>query len=279
MKKPNLASLLSAPFVLSLGLLLLNDFVLKYQFPGWFTGKLSDFAGLLAFAMFWEVVFPQQKRWMYLLSGVCFIWWKTPASQGFIDIFSQYGPFAIDRVVDYTDFIAVLILPIGFWYQKKGYVLPVSQIYLRQISGYALAGIALFAFCATSMPLRFRHQVKEGKLFMFDSYEVKMSEAKIQKKWTEMGLRFQKDSTTNYASVSYESTHYSLYQVNYKGDTLSKIGLQLDEYEPNESFIFLRYVELPDGMDEELPWDDIQELLKEYRKLVRKGMVKRLKRR
>ncbi len=279
MKKPNFASLLSAPFVLSLGLLLLNDFVLKSQFPGWLTGKLSDFAGLLVFAMFWTVVFPQQKRWMYLLSGACFIWWKTPASQDFIDIFSQYGPFVIGRVVDYTDFIAVLILPIGFWYQKKGYVLPASQIPLRQISGYALAGIAVFAFCATSMPLRFRQHIKEGKLYMFDSYEVKMSEAAIQEKWTEMGLRFQKDSTTNYASVSYESVHYSLFQVNYKGDTLSKIGLQLDEYEPNESVIFLRYVELPEGMDEELPWDDIQELLKEYRKLVRKGMVKRLKRR
>lgn len=279
MKKPNFTSLLTAPFVLSLGLLLLNDFVLKSQFPSWLTGKLSDFAGLLAFAMFWAVVFPRQKRLVYLLIGGLFIWWKTPASQGFIDMFRLYGPFAIDRVVDYSDFLAVLILPLGFVYQEKGYARPIFHTRLRHSSGYVLAGIALFAFCATSMPLRYRHQIKEGKLFMFDSYEVKMSESKIQEKWTEMGLRFQKDSTTNYASVSYESAHYSLYQVNYKGDTLSKIGLQLDEYEPNESAIFLRYVELPDGMNEDLPWDNIQELLKEYRKLVRKGVIKPLNRR
>lgn len=279
MRKPNFASLITVPFVLSLGLLLLNDFVLKYQFSGWFTGKLSDFAGLLAFAMFWAVVFPAHKKRVYLFSGILFLIWKSPASQGFIDMFNTYGPFSIDRVVDYTDGLAILVLPFGYRYGDKGFLKPVSQARLRHIGGYALAGITLFAFCATSMPLRFHHHVKEGKLFMFDSYEVKMSEANIQNKWTEMGLRFQKDSTTNYASASYESTHYSLYQVNYKGDTLSKIGLQLDEYEPNESVIFLSYVELPDGMDEELPWDDIKELLKEYRKLVRKGMIKPLKRR
>ena len=34
-------------FLLAIALLALNDHVLKQRYPGWWTGKLSDFAGVV----------------------------------------------------------------------------------------------------------------------------------------------------------------------------------------------------------------------------------------
>lgn len=52
-------------FLLALTLLLLNDFVLKETFANWFTGKLSDFAGLFVFPLFWITLFPNRKQLIF----------------------------------------------------------------------------------------------------------------------------------------------------------------------------------------------------------------------
>ncbi|MCP4580716.1 MAG: hypothetical protein GY839_03815 [candidate division Zixibacteria bacterium] len=54
LKKTNIAfnMLFNPIFLLALALLLLNDHLLKAAYPGWLTGKLSDFAGLFVMAVF-----------------------------------------------------------------------------------------------------------------------------------------------------------------------------------------------------------------------------------
>ncbi len=60
----------SPVFLASLALLLVNDFYLKAQFGNWFTGKLSDFAGLIAFALFWSAVFPRHAKLVHIGTGI-----------------------------------------------------------------------------------------------------------------------------------------------------------------------------------------------------------------
>ena len=45
--------ILTKIYISSLILLLLNDILLKQLFPGFITGKLSDFTGLFIFVVFW----------------------------------------------------------------------------------------------------------------------------------------------------------------------------------------------------------------------------------
>jgi hypothetical protein len=68
-------------FIFALLLLLLNDFWLKGLFGNWFTGKLSDFAGLFVFAMFWMAIFPSHRTKIGVLTAVAFAFWKSPLSQ------------------------------------------------------------------------------------------------------------------------------------------------------------------------------------------------------
>ena len=137
--------LLQPAFLLGLALLLLNDFVLKTAWSNAFTGKLSDFAGLFIFPLFWVAIFPKNKNFIFALTALGFIWWKSPLSQGFIDFWNSNAPYAIGRVVDYLDLLALTaLLPAYALTQGRQ-----TSARLRLHPVFPLA-LAFFAFAATS---------------------------------------------------------------------------------------------------------------------------------
>jgi hypothetical protein len=142
-------NILASPgFLLGLGLLLLNDFLFKPLFHNWLTGKLSDFAGLFVFPLFWVALFPRSKRVIYLLTAILFTFWKSSYSQPIIDFSSQWLSLPINRTIDLTDLLALSVLPISYMYcDIKHRVL--SYKYMP----YFIAFVSLFAFTAT----QFRH--------------------------------------------------------------------------------------------------------------------------
>ncbi|HEU5133569.1 MAG TPA: hypothetical protein VFU13_00370 [Steroidobacteraceae bacterium] len=99
------------PFVLALAVLLINDQVLKQAYPGLITGKLSDFAGLAVVGLPLFAAFPRNSRTIYLALAAFFLWWKSPASGAFIGFLNAVQPLNIGRVVDFTDLVALIVLP------------------------------------------------------------------------------------------------------------------------------------------------------------------------
>ena len=49
-------------FLVSIFLLLINDFYLKYEYHNYLTGKLSDFPGLFAFSIFFQLFIPEKNK-------------------------------------------------------------------------------------------------------------------------------------------------------------------------------------------------------------------------
>lgn len=141
--------LLQSPyFIFGLFLLLLNDFVLKYEFSNWATGKISDFAGLFIFPFFFASLFPKWIKTIYLLSAVTFVYWNSKLSSGLIYLFGDFG-IIFSRTIDPTDFIAFSILPFSYYYFKKQ---SVKKIRLRKASVVFISITAFFSFVATSQP-------------------------------------------------------------------------------------------------------------------------------
>src|SRR5438270_13554595 len=104
--------LLCSPcFVLSIFLLIFNDFILKQAYPSWFSGKLSDFAGLFAFSVFVLVLRPRKST--LLIVAAWFVFWKTPFSQPLINGWNLTLPWPLARTVDYTDLIALAMIPLA----------------------------------------------------------------------------------------------------------------------------------------------------------------------
>jgi photosystem II stability/assembly factor-like uncharacterized protein len=128
-----LACLIDPPTLIALGLLLLNDHLLKATVPSWWTGKLSDLAGLyffpllvLAFLSPIEMLASRIHRspkhthgWMasaLLFSGLWFVALKaTPASNArAVALLEALTGRTHVVVADPTDLLALVVLPLAW---------------------------------------------------------------------------------------------------------------------------------------------------------------------
>lgn len=139
-------------FILGLLLLILNDHFLKEAFGNWYTGKLSDFAGILIFPMFLKYCFRITTRKAVLFTIVGFLFWKSSLSQSVIDGFNALGWFRIGRVIDFTDFIAFLILPLTIYVMNNlsAFEIRMNKLLIRRMSINAVVLTSVVAFIATS---------------------------------------------------------------------------------------------------------------------------------
>ncbi len=145
MREKQLHILSSPGFLTAIGMLLLNDFVLKQVFHNWLTGKLSDFAGLFVFSLFWSAIFSRFRLACHILTAFLFILWKSVYSEPLIHYWNDLPFFSVARVVDCSDLLALVVLPFAYFYNPTVYVIAAS----RAVTCLIL-GISIFAFTATS---------------------------------------------------------------------------------------------------------------------------------
>jgi hypothetical protein len=186
--------LLSKGFVVGLLVLLINDFFLKGFFGNWVTGKLSDFAGLFIFPMFLTALFPKAIRFNYIFTVLFFLFWKTGLSQPFINYINTLG-FPASRVVDYTDFIAFVVLPPSYRYcTRQQNAVPTA--FYQKIITYLIGVTAFVAFSATTVA----HRVYEG--FTIDkTYKSSLAPAALLDSINAMGIRLTKDTVSNDGAI------------------------------------------------------------------------------
>ncbi len=163
--------LLRPLFILALGLLLLNDFYLKFEFPNFLTGKLSDIAGLFLFPYFLSSLRIKWAKTIYIGTAVLFLFWKSPFSQEVINLAQTVG-IGFNRVIDYTDLFALIMLPFSLQYFQKQ--LSTEQKIGKYIT-IPLGVISLFAIWATTLS---REKV-EMNVNMNEEYELQMSKTDL----------------------------------------------------------------------------------------------------
>jgi hypothetical protein len=135
-------------FLTALILLLANDLYLKAHATSWLTGKLSDFAGLFVFAAFWTAVAPRHRRAIHFATAGAFLLWKSPWSEPLITLWNVYGPWDVQRVVDYTDWVALLTLPISYRYTRAA---PAAVDSTGTSLGWLLTRVAVSGVCLAAM--------------------------------------------------------------------------------------------------------------------------------
>ena len=140
--------ILSRGFIVALLILVLNDFYFKKEFPGMITGKISDFAGLFAFPYFLSALFPGNKKSIYISTVVAFVLWKLPYADTFISLWNECMPYSIGRVVDYSDYLALIILPLSFYYQPTSDLVENTNLKKVFLTGTII--FSIFSFLATA---------------------------------------------------------------------------------------------------------------------------------
>jgi len=131
-------------FILSLVLLILNDWVFKAAFHNEITGKLSDFTGLIVFPYLLSVCFPKYQKLWHWLTFFLFIWWKSEWAQPFIDVLHLWS-IPLGRVVDYTDYLALISIYFSYKLLQSDQKIQLAPYFQR-----ILLSIAILACVATS---------------------------------------------------------------------------------------------------------------------------------
>lgn len=81
------------------------------------------------------------------MTGILFVFWKSELAQPIFDFANSHG-IGINRTVDYTDFVALLILPISYYYWNTSLKKAVQP---KRIFKPIIIGICCFSFIATTL--------------------------------------------------------------------------------------------------------------------------------
>ena len=260
--------LLNWIFIPGIFLLCLNDHYLKYQLSNWFSGKFSDFIGLLIFPMFLQFVFPRL-RVSVLLTGIFFIFWKLPLSTPFITAYNSIAIIPITRVVDYSDLLALSVLPLAYYFIQR-----IDQYRISSLPPAVLTWLvaipAVVVFMATSPPIKYYMQ-PGGDIHIGKSYRLKISREEALARLKAEGWIIQPDSSQPQMS---RATYYVIKNVilNDGKDTLKSIqfGFLGDG---KTTTLLINNVTLKNKNS--LP--DLSVLRKYYRRLIRSEIVEEVK--
>ena len=206
--KPAKTSLLLHPvFIISLLLLLSNDFFWKQSYPSWVTGKLSDAAGLIVLALFLLELFPALSKWRTVMVTVLFFcWWKSPLSQPLIEIFHADLGVPVQRIVDYTDLLMLPVLSL-VWITRP--IAFVSHQKIVRGMYFLIGGATIFSLCATSMPYR---EISVGQMpdeiDIHEEITVKKTETQILQSLAKRHFTVQRESITYHPLRTYRELYY-----------------------------------------------------------------------
>ncbi len=166
MTQDSKALVLSPLFLTALCLLLINDFSLKATFHNEITGKLSDFAGLFIFPIFFCAFLPRAKAFIFVIVGGFFVFWKSSYAQPLLDLWNSLGLIPISRKVDPTDLLALSVLPLSYLYVKRRLAGSPADGYLFVKASVVL--LSVFAFTAT-------HFVNDRSVWVDHSYQIALT--------------------------------------------------------------------------------------------------------
>lgn len=249
--------------------LILNDHWLKWQYGNWLTGKLSDFAGLLILPLFVAFLFPKLKSKASLISGLFFICWKLPISQPVIDLYNQIAPIPLTRVVDLSDFMALLILPFSQRLLLQLDHQKVNHSRAIKLGSQLVLLCTSFAFMATSPPLSY-YIKPSGDVQIGKIYHIKNSKSDVIRNLEKRGFNVTLDSNATKKdrdSISY----YLIKNVVLEKDTIPQIQISFfRKVMVVNSVTFKDKTQLSD-------WKVLKRYAKHYQKLIDSKIIEEVK--
>lgn len=252
----------------------LNDHLWKYEYSNLLTGKLSDFIGLFILPIFLTLIFPKYPLRLIFATAILFIGFKMPIADIFIDTFNSVMPYSIQRTIDYSDFIALSILPVSYIMINKYDGPSILKIKAKNVE---LACYLFLSVTFLSTSKQSPRYPKEGNLNFSLTYNFDLLENDILDSISARGFEIFVDSAyINHEGISYSSLYYStntkILELAYLNqiDSIARINFNIKEdYVKKKSNLIILNVEINNG------WklQDINEM-KRIKKAIKKLLEK-----
>lgn len=220
-------------FLVSLVLLLFNDLYLKLHFHNFFTGKLSDVAGLLVLSqLLIAFVGNRYQIQIYLWIALGFGFWKSPLSQNMIDGWSLHF-YPIERTIDPTDLFCLLVfLPL--------YRFPLNCSNIRfqfHFLKIPVLAFTFFAIMATSS-VRF---LNTNKIYIVETLKVDSKIPEFLNKLNEDQIEYKMDSFFVFKKDTFQRFVLKNFIINHEKINSMEIGLKEKK---NKSKLFIYTLEV-----------------------------------
>lgn len=272
-------------FLVGLFLLLLNDFYLKQQFGNWLTGKLSDFAGVFIFPVFIVSLLPSSGRWISFITGLLFIVWKSPVAEPLITVINQLPYITIGRIVDYSDCIALIVLPFSHQlinrHQNNPFIKAPAFLYFARA---VILVASTFAISATTY-CRIRPWEKPaGTIYIGKTYTVKLPKDSVIQSIKELGYNCDfhpadtvKPNEERGRPMAYYQTDNITFadQYSYARDTILNIKYRLHENKPGKTKIEIINVTIRRNGNIQ-DWKQLRRFSRYYSKLLKNKLIEKI---
>lgn len=220
-----------------------------------------------------------------MVAGILFVIWKTPLVSPLIDILNQTLPFMIQRIIDYTDYWALIVLPLTHNFINKASKTSFYNTYIFKISEIGLTVITLFAICATTYlgP----SEIPKGTIYIGKNYKIKKTEKEVIEAIKALGYNvdYYKNLADSTATEKYPFRKLPYYQTDniiiYDDkstpiDTIINIKYFIYEAVPNVTDIEIINVTLTaDGNIQK--WQTLKYLRNQYKDMLEKHLIKKIK--
>lgn len=271
--------ILNYAFISALIVLAVNDHLLKAAFGNMITGKLSDFAGMVIFPLLLAFIFPKMKNHSIWFSALLFTFWKSPLSTLLIDWYNTFALIGVERVVDYSDLLAFVALPIPYFIMNKesSKFLHIKNIHL---SPMYIVVPCLFVLMATSPPKSYYYTQTTGNLrFHNTSIKVRLTPDEILAKLRERGINSGRDMSVDttrwprYRADKNAIHYYKVPRIVFDKDTLENLEFSF-EPDGDKTRIYLNGITIEKDLSDEKVE---KKLRKYYRKAAKKYFKETLK--
>lgn len=270
MKNKNL--LFNYVFITGMLTLLVNDHFLKWEFHNWFTGKLSDFAGMLILPFLISFFFPKNIKLNLLVSALLFMFWKSSFSTELIALYNKITPIRISRIVDYTDYLAILILPLSYFLIQKVQQ-ENSKLVLKTKAHYSLILLPTVLILMAESPPRSFYLTKTNSSFICNNcnFTIKIPKKTLVEKLSKK-VNLKVDTTykmtvDRYGFLTDSLGYYTIDTLIIDKDTLKNIDLSMLSPKENKTTIYFNGFDY----DKEISDKKMKRKLKKYyRKLIKK---------
>jgi hypothetical protein len=263
-------------FILSLIVLVLNDHILKWQFSNWFTGKLSDFTGMVILPLLLAFLFPKLKTKAVWLSMAIFVLWKSPYSQPLLNIYNTIAVIPLTRIIDYTDLLAFAVLPLPYLIIRNNSSIAFLQITRVRISPAFVVVPCMFALMATTPPRSYYYSRSDGDItFYKNSFTIRKPAKQIISEIRAMDIEVEKDTTAigalhyGYAvndSIKKIQPYYRIPMLVIDNDTIRELEFAIEENEEGDkSKVYLNGIRLYRDLSD-------KEVEKELRRYYKKAL-------